>query len=678
MKSFYNQRGRAVFLLSAALVMPAFHAFPQDSIDSLKVVEIVGSRHSSLLRGSISDTLTWNMNQLRDMPKILGNSDPLHYAQSLPGIQTNNEYDAGLHVQGCDNEHNMVSIAGVPLYNVSHILGFFSLFNVSHFSSMRLVETPNSASAPNRLGAALIMDLPDSLLARMHLDVSVGPISSQGTAKIPVGKKSALFLSARGAYINLLYGRWLKIDGAQINYSFADANVTYLYQPNKRNKIWTDFYTGYDDVGYDDGKNGINTSLDWGNRTIALHWLHISEDYQLKQSVYNTYYHSSFGYSEGNMKFNLPSYIYDFGYKADFAIKALHIGMDVATHTVQPQNPQMSGSYNVTTSSQSLQHSQEFALYTDYNLALSEKWAAEAGVRGSLYHVCCDDWFCSADPNLSLTYSPITNRKWVLRGYERHQYLFQTGFSSMGLPTEFWFSANSQFHPQSELGSSLTYEMDIFADKFHLSVGAYYRQLYHQLEYVGDVFDFVNSAYSLDKELLYGNGENYGLTLMFHKVSGPLTGWLSYSFGRSLRRFASSDYPKEYPSNHERIHELNVVESYKLGKHWSVGSTFVLATGTPFTAPKCFYLLNGHLVSEYGEHNANRLKPYHRLDLSVNYLFKSKQGHERDVNFSLYNIALYDNDLYYALYVYKKGSFKYQPFHFMMRFMPSLSFHYKF
>ena len=155
----------------------------------LQDVEVKGKRLRSHLK-ALDDASIVDMSLMDYMPRILGNADPIHYAQLLPGVQTNSEYDAGLHVQGCDNSHNYVSLDGVPIYNATHLLGFFSIFNASHFSEMSLTKSSTSASFPNRLGGSVDMLTPtwiygeDSLQANgKHGEIAVGPMSSQGTVK---------------------------------------------------------------------------------------------------------------------------------------------------------------------------------------------------------------------------------------------------------------------------------------------------------------------------------------------------------------------------------------------------------------------------------------------------------------------------------------------------------------
>ena len=247
----------------------------------------------------------------------------------------------------------------------------------------------------------------------------------------------------------------------------------------------------------------------------------------------------------------------------------------------------------------------------------------------------------------------------------------------MGLPTEFWFSSNRDFPAQRSRGVSLTVESDMFRSYYHISAEIYFRKLKNQVEYTDNLFDLLYSSYDLGETLLLGRGTNYGINVMINKTRGRLTGWVSYSYGRALRRFDSPLYPDEYPANHERLHEFNAVASMQLGKRWSIGATFVFASGTPFTASKAFYIINSRLISEYGERNSNRLKPYCRLDLSANYYFKKSAQHESGINVSLYNALLHDNDLYYRLKYYE-NQFGYQAFRFIGKILPSINYFYKF
>lgn len=641
-------------------------------------VTVVRNKVTSSVSGNVNETLSWNMEMMHDLPKILGNADPMHYTQLLPGVQTCSEYDAGLYVQGCDNAHNSVSISGVPLYNVSHMLGFFSIFNASHFPQMRFSRSPQATALSSRLGGELSMELPNVIPSGISGEYSIGPMSSQGTMRIPVNKKSALFLSLRAAYLNLLYGPLLKVDGSQIKYDFHDLNATYLWKADERNILTANIYYGNDDIGVDDGKASYTAvGLKWGNRLASLQWEQIfSRDFSLKHTLYYTAYANRFDLQMQGTSFKLPSRIGTGGYKLDCHVKQWDLGMAGAFHSIQPQEPQLAESYNISHEEQASQHTQEYSVYAQRTHTITD-WSFEAGVRGNLYVAADGEKYMALDPSMSVSYDMDRVGTLKMKYGWKHQYLFQTGFSNMGLPTEFWFSCGEYTQPQYAQNLSLSHDVELSGGDWLLSVELYYKRLWHQVEYCGNVLDFLYTPYQLGDVLIKGKGKNYGVNAMLTKRTGKLTGWLSYSWGRAMRVFEDEGYNKEYPASHERIHELNAVGTYRFNQHWSTGATCVLASGTPFTAPKHFQLINGTILSEFGEFNANRLRPYFRLDISVNYDLVRNKKKESGINLSIYNVTAQKNDIFYRLKIYE-NQYGYRPLRFLLRVLPSINYYCKF
>lgn len=646
---------------------------------SLDTVLVSAKRHTSYLKGNANKSIRWDMDMLHNLPKILGNADPVHYAQLLPGVQTCSEYNSGLYIQGCDNAHNLVSIEHVPIYNASHLLGFFSVFNASHFSQMNFSKTSQNSSVSNHLGGILSMQLPDSLVNRTNGEYAIGPMSSQGTLRLALNRKSSLFVSLRAAYLNLLYGKWLEMDGNGLGYNFSDYNATYLYVPNWRNQFKVDFYYGYDKANLNERSYMAYNDLKWHNEKISASWKHRwQENTELEQVIYYTGYHNCYHLKQANLKFELPSSIVDWGYKGLLKFQQWQVGTDIIYHEIQPQEPQIEGSFQNVLPSKSKQKAIETALYVDYDKHFSPEWLMRLGTRFTYYHVDGSN-YTSIDPMLSFGY---TNDKWgnlSLNVRMQHQYLFKTGFSSMGLPTEFWFSANKNYKPQSSRSISLAYDVPLFRGNYKLYIEGYFKKLYNQVEYKGTLLDFLNTIYNLDNSLLIGKGDNYGINVMLNKETGRVTGWISYTWGRALRRFNHKDYPEEYPANHERIHELNATATCQITPKWSVGVTSVLASGTPFTSAKYIYLLGNHILSEYNEHNSSRLNPYFRMDMSVNYNLIKKGNQELGINLSLYNVTSHPNDLYHRFsFNDNKKVFLYKPVRFILNILPSFNIYHKF
>lgn len=647
----------------------------------LQDVEVKGKRLRSHLK-ALDDASIVDMSLMDYMPRILGNADPIHYAQLLPGVQTNSEYDAGLHVQGCDNSHNYVSLDGVPIYNATHLLGFFSIFNASHFSEMSLTKSSTSASFPNRLGGSVDMLTPtwicgeDSLQANgKHGEIAVGPMSSQGTVKLPIGKRSMLMVSARAAYLNLLYSKWLEMDGDHVNYDFADYNATYITQLDDANVIKAEAYWGYDNLKIGQADQGMQTKIKWDNTMAALHWYSRHSKWQTEQSVYFTRYANRVRLNETSIDVGVRSYIYDLGYKGRLKFGRWDCGADVIRHELMPQDITTGGTINANVAPTKKQRTVEASAYMKYLLPLSQRLTLETGLRFTYYYN--KDRFASLDPNIKLRWDASRASQFSLNLGIHHQYLYQTGFSSMGLPTEFWLSSSNEFRPQYAYNASLQGNFWLKDREYRLTTELYFKKLEHQVENSGNIFDILYSSYSLEGALMKGKGYNYGANIMLEKRRGKLTGWVSYSFGREKRRFDGDRYSGWYSASHERIHELNAVATYKIGKRIELGATYVLASGVPFTRIKYAYMVSNNIVSEYGPYNGDRIKPYMRLDLSMNYDFKNSGDKRSGINFSLYNATMYNNILSYRIKVYK-GQVRYATFSFLMPILPSISYYYKF
>lgn len=634
---------------------------------------VVSQKHTSVFRKTSDRLMKIDLGQIQNMPKILGNTDPVHFVRLLPGVQTNSEYDSGIHIQGCDAAHNEMSVGGVPLFGVNHMMGFFSIFNPEHYQRM----TFSHSSSSNRLGGTLRMELPDTLKKKFGGSVSVGIMSSQGTVGARLGERSHLKISARQSYMNLLYGRWLRLNESQIRYGFGDYNLTYLWDSGKGDKVWVDGYFGMDRAGMDEKSYDIGLFLDWGNYMGAVHWQH-SGEVSHRHSLYSSGYKSNVLITQGDAAVTMPSFINAAGYNGNVSWKGLIGRLNMVYYRAMPQVPQIVGLFNSTVPEKEIQNALETTLGLEYDRTFAYDWNIKAGVNGVLLLTPEANFVGGVTPDLSLTYNARRFGRFGVGYGWRQQNIFQTGLSNVGFPIEFWFVAGQHSHPQFSQNVSFSYDLDFCRNMFSLSFGAYYKWLYNQIEYSGDLFDLFLESYDLDNCLLKGRGWNYGLNLMLHKQSGSLTGWVSYSLGRALRRFDDPDYPGIYPANHERIHELNMVCSYKW-RRWDFAGTFIYASGQPFTAPESFYLSSGKIVTVYGKHNAYRMRPYIRFDLSVTCAIKKDQRQENGINFSLYNVFARRNDVLYSIYITQTtSSFAYRRLSFMLSLVPSISYYHKF
>ena len=638
-------------------------------IDSMT---FVSEQHTSMLRSSSGGVSKVDVDMLQNLPKIMGNTDPLQFLRLLPGIQTNSECDAGIHIHGCDNAHNDVSLGGVPIYGASHLLGLFSVFNPSHYTEMEFSESSSS----NRLGGMVSMSLPDIPDRKLTGDFSIGLMSSQGSLGFKAGKNSYFKVSARRSYLNLLYGRWLKISESEIGYGFGDYNFTYLWKPSACDKVWADFYYGNDHVAFDESSFNMNLAVDWGNLAGGLHWEHSGEDIWHKHAVFYSGHESDIDVVQDESEVCVPSHIRSAGYKGDVKWKGLHAGADITFYETKPQYPHIKGFFNETSSDVERQHGLEASLSAAYEVTLADRLDIEASLKGSVFLNPEVRPQYGVSPEIAVSYDLYRFGK--LRGVYgmRNQYIFQTGLSNVGLPLEFWMLSGRYGKPQHSHFAHILYDVSLPDDSYVFSTGVYGKLLTDQIEYNGNILDLLMSEYNLEEKFLKGSGLNYGLKFMIHKQSGNLTGWINYTLGRAVRRFDSPEHTGVYPANHERIHDLNVVAAYELGR-WNFSGTFIYASGLPFTAPESFYISSGQVIANYGDHNGSRMRPYIRMDLSVTCSFIRNDRQENGLNLSVYNVLGRRNDIMYRVLADADG-FSFAPASIPMRFMPSISYYHKF
>lgn len=638
------------------------------AIDSVSTVGT--SRRTSAIKGDITEGLTIDMERLSSMPRILGSADPLRSASFTSGVQTSSEYDSGVHIRGCDNAHNDININGVPVYGAAHLFGFFSIFNPTHYKSMELSVTKSDA---DRLGGSLGMRLHDKIPEKVGGDFAVGIMSSQGTLRLPLGKKNALTISGRGSYMNLIYKKFMRFDDSQVRYGFGDANFTWQCEAFKKDKLWLDLYYGKDKADVGQGTDFGGIKVDWGNKIASFHWLHNLEKGSLRQTLYASRYSSKAGIAYQDISTRLNSGISSYGYSLDTKLGDFSFGAQAQLHSIQEQIP----SFDDKDPDNAPQNSFVGEIYGKWGHAFGLHWGLETALKAALFRSSDKHFWFRPSPELAISYDFRRYGKIALQYSIRNQYLFQTGLTNIGFPTEFWMAAGEISAPQWSQNIDLGYNCELWGGKYALSVDLYYRWLYNQVEFGGNLYDLLDTNYSLQDCLLKGKGRSYGLNFMFMKQTGDFTGWVSYSLGRSQRKFENAQYPLSwYPSNHERIHELNIVANYKKGR-WNASGTFVCASGTPFTAPECFYIVSGHLMTQYGPHNGTRLRPYIRLDLGLDCSIIQNEKQENGFSLSVYNVLCRRNDVFYRLKITPEG-FSFSKVAFFLRFVPSISYYHRF
>lgn len=613
---------------------------------------------------------TVNTAKIATIPSFLGNADPLRFVRLLPSVQLSTELEGGLYMQGSDHSHTRVSQRGVPLFGIQHMLGLFSVFNTPHYKGMQYTT---SAGPESRIGGAVDMLLQDTLARRVTGTVSLGLLSAQGTISAPLGQKSALTVSARRTFVNLLYGRWLQYEGFPLHYGFTDGNLTWQWKPSERDHVWVDLFAGGDNAST--GQAVVERAeARWYNAMGAVHWTHYFPEATLKQSAFATTYGLDSAMDAFQVEWTVPSFIREYGYRGSLQWRGWETGARLSYYDIQPQNPGSRGTYtDEKMAGTPRQRALEGILYAQYSRILGYWLQLKAILGVNLYRGPDGAFFWAPVPEVDL--KADLQEKGVFHlcyGFKR-QNLFQLGITHVGLPIEFWMAADSARPPQQAHNFSLSYNLGL--EGWKISAETYYKILRNQVEYIGSMMDVFYGDFSLENSVAAGHGRAWGVNLMLQRTEGPVTGWVSYAYGRSLRTFDGLQDGLEYPAAHERVHEIDAVATWKINEKWDLGASFVLATGLPYTAPAALYTLGNRLVCEYGPYNGARLPYYSRLDFSGTWHIRPNSG----LTFSLYNALGRKNALAMGIY-YKKNdeSYAFQPVSIYLRWLPSVSYYYNF
>ena len=664
-------------ILSASSLLASLTAFSQTPQDSVAVILLEGSVVSSSVQtggisGDLVKGLDIKMSTLATFPKVLGTADPIKFAQALPGVTTNSEWESGLKVQGCETNQSVVKLCDVPVFGQGRILGLFSVFNPGHFKDIRF----STSTDARRIGGELGLDTADTLHLALHGEANVGPVSTYATFAFPTGRRSSLILSGRRSFIDIFYKGLLKMDGAEMNYKFFDVNASYLFEPDKFNKIDANAYFGLDNGAANSGSASSRIGAEWSNAVANVRWRHNKNGLRLAAQAYASAY-----FMDGDLMLTANSgraddYIADFGIKGSARWKGWEFAAEADYYNIQPQNIHDQSSTGTGASIQPKQHSVLSTLRASYSLTPGD-FTLRPSLAASIYSDVSDgNFFPGADPELFVEYNFYRGGRLSLNAGYKHQYLFMTGMTSSGFPVEFWLGAGRYSKPQTSLFGTLSYSVNLFNDAYALNFQAYGKRMRNLVEYSGFISELLGGNYNLQKLLLSGEGYNYGATAQIQKNSGRLTGWISYSWGRALRRFDNPEFPYIYPSSYERPHELNAVASYKIGR-WEFGGNFIFASGLPYTPISSAFYLDRKLMVKYGERNSKRLSPYIRLDLSASFNIHDKGRFRDGVNISVQNATARKNQMTARLKIREDG-YSYAPTSLIIPVIPSINYYCSF
>jgi hypothetical protein len=628
--------------------------------------------------------------QVREIPALLGEKDVLKVIQLLPGVQKGREGNAGIYVRGGGPDQNLIILDEANVYNAFHLFGFFSLFNGDALKSVDLIKGGFPARYGGRLSSVIELNMKDGNKEEVKGEMGIGLISSRATVEGPIAKgRSSFLVSGRRTYFDALVRPFLP-RGQDGGYYFYDLNAKLNYDIDARNRIFLSGYFGKDNffLRFNDFGETFRAGVDWGNATGTLRWNHMFNNRLFANTslIFTDYtFRNYITFSDNSDFFSLiyRSGIRDFSLKHDIDYRpsenhSIRTGFQSILHRFNPSALAFESSFeNIDSTNDNVIWAWEHAVYAEDDIKLNTKWNVQPGVRLTAFSVA-GTTYKNIEPRLSSNYR--FRKNWSAKfGYAlMNQYVHLISNTGAGLPTDLWVPATPNLKPQrsEQFAAGLAY--DFPKKPVSLTFELYHKDMDNIISY-REGASFLNlepGAADADKfrwedAVTSGRGNSKGMEAMIQKKSGRWTGWMGYTLSWTRLQFDELNSGQPFWARYDRRHDFSIVSNYTAREMRpnkdgvKVSATWVYGTGNAITLPvgefsapinqpgggprdDSWDWFTYSYVNQYPGRNQFRMAPYHRLDFGLQFI-KQKKGYVRTLELSVYNVYNRLNPYFYYI-----------------------------
>ncbi|WP_298120593.1 TonB-dependent receptor [Flavobacterium sp.] len=685
--------------------------------ENIKLIEevIINQKAKEKISSTITGVTSIDIENIKNIPLVLGERDIFKVATILPGIKTTGEGSAGFNVRGGKEDQNLILIDKAVIYNSSHFFGFFSAVNPFSIKKADIYKGSIPAEFGGRLSSVFDISTKNGNKNKLSGEGGIGPVTSNLMGEVPIKKdKSSLFFAGRATYsgwiLRSLKNEKLKKSQA----SFYDAMLKYDHLINEKNTLSTTLY-------FSDDKYSITSDslFNYNNRLVSINWNHkfntkIKTRTTLSNSdyVFNINYESS---SDKNFdlqyRVNETQFISDFNYKINKS-NSLNFGVNSKLYNIKPGELTPYKNALLTPIKIDKERALESAFFLSDNLKISEKLSFDFGFRvtnflslgKSTQNIYEENLplseatvvevkefknnevikeYNSIEPRISARYLIMEDLSLKLSFDKTSQYIHLLSNNTTQSPTDTWKLSDLNIKPQIANQISFGIFKNINKNNLELSIEGYVKKTKDFLDYKVGADILLNQ--NIETELLQGEGKSYGIEFLIKRTSGKLNGWIGYTYSRSFVKLDSEfneeivNNGKYFPSNFDKPHDLSVVMNYKITKRYSFSSNFIYQTGRPITYPVGAYEFNGSNYTLYSDRNKFRIPDYYRLDIGLNIEgnHKIKKLAHSFVNISIYNV-LGINNPYSVFFVTDDGKLKAYKTSIFSIPIPTVTYNFKF
>jgi len=602
-----------------------------------------------------------NMAQINSVPVVFGEKDILKTITLMPGVKSGGEGNTGFYVRGGASDQNLILLDEAPVYNASHLFGFFSTFNSDAIKDVTLYKGGMPAEYGGRLSSVLDVKMYDGNAKDFTVQGGLGLIASRIKVEGPIDSgKGSFMVSARRTYIDLFLKASSDSSVKGSSLYFYDLNAKANYHFDSNNAVFLSGYFGKDVIGL---KNTFGTN--WGNTTGTIRFNHIfsSKLFSNTSLIYSNYNYVIQSY-QTDQSFKATSKITDLNFKEDFQYSAsdshhIKFGVNVLHHSIEPGDIS-SPADNVNAQSVQQRYGLESAAYVSDDWKISDRLNILYGVRLSDFTLLGPGTFNTFDaagnviatktyssgsavknyfnpePRFSASYQ-LDSLSSVKFSYNRNtQNIHLLTNSSSSSPTDLYVMSSNNIKPEIADQVSTGWFRNFDDNLFEFSAEVYYKWLQNQIDYKDGAQLIANQ--DVESQLVYGSGRAYGLELFLKKKYGRFNGWIGYTLSRTEDKFAAINNDSYFPARQDRTHDLSVVGIYQLTKRWSLSGAFVYGTGNAVTYPTGKYNIGGLTTFSYSERNGYREPATNRLDIGATLEGRQHKKFHSSWTFSIYNL----------------------------------------
>ena len=688
--------------------------FLQPRSTDLEEVDVRAAREDKNIKSVQMGEIQLSMPELKRMPVVLGEPDILKALSLQAGVTTAGEGAGGFNVRGGRADQNLVLIDGAPLFNTSHLLGFYTNINPDLVQDVSLNKGAYSAQYGGRVSSLLLMSTRNGNKDGWRLSGGVSPVSVRAVVDGPIAKNLTLIAGGRIAFPNYLLKLFPTASVKDSRAFFYDGNIKLTYTPNERNTIALSAYRSQDNFRFPG-----DTLYGWKSDVLTGRWSYlIRPNLQLNLTALYSGYHLNVDGVKPSLTFRFTSHIEQREGKADVFYTLnqkykIHAGVNAILYGIQTGDVKPTGD----DSSINPQHitperGRELGAYINTEWELTPKITLQAGLRYSTFaylgpqtvyqyaenvpispETVTDSvsygsgqviqTYGGLEPRLALRIQVAKNSAIKASAGRTRQYVNLVSNTTAITPLDFWKLSDSYVPPQIADQVSFGLFQNLRDNAFELSLEGYYKRLQNQIEYRYGANLILNST--LETALLQANGRAYGVEFGVSKNKGRLTGQFNYTYARSLIAVQTPfdelriNGGKYYPAYIDRPHTLNIQARWTMSHNWVFSSNFVYYTGVPATYPDGQYTYNGEPVQDYSQRNADRIPDYHRLDVAFSKDTRYNKAQKRYGVWTLgiYNVYAHKNpySIYFTRYNQRTESYRLSVFGTMI---PSIAYNFYF